>query len=707
MIQDTPDLPRTGILIFDEFHERSIHADIGLALALDVQAHLRPELRILIMSATLDGTGVHRLLPDALRIDIPGRQYPVETVYSAFTPDGPLENTVSHAVARALAETEGDVLVFLPGRRELRRTRDMLLDAGLPPDVHVHLLHGEADPHAQRAALAVPRPGERKVILATSVAETSLTIDGVRVVIDSGVARVPRFEPRRGMSGLETVPVSVATADQRRGRAGRQEAGICYRLWTEADHRKLQPHPVPEIFSADLAPLALELARWGSPDAAGLRMIDAPPRSHLTQAQDLLRSLGALSADGQPTPHGLAMADLPLHPRLSHMVLRALDLGLGPDACNVAAVLEGPNVSSGVDIDLATIIHALQNQRTIERSARLRIRSEAGRLRRLLGIPDVPATDQSPGFLLALAYPDRIARRRENGNRYLLANGTGAILPGWSQLSRSEFLAVGEVDNAGIEAKILLAAPLDISDIQRAAGHRMEAVDEIHWDSRAEAVIARRVLRLGAIILGEQPAAPDGESVVRAMIEGIRNLGLDALPWNPASVSLRSRSEWLRISDLAGSSWPDMSTATLKTSVERWLGPFLSGMTRKEHLSTLDLHRVLSSLLSPSQRALLEKLAPASLTTPSGRRAALLYGNERQPVMRVRLQEMFGQTETPTVGGGSVAVVLHLLSPAGRPLAVTSDLRSFWANAYTDVRKQMRGRYPKHRWPEDPLRATP
>ncbi len=708
MLQDMPDLPRIGILIFDEFHERSIHADIGLALALDVQAHLRPDLRILIMSATLDGAGVHRVLPDAPRIDIPGRQYPVETVYSAFTPEGPLEKTVSRSVVRALAETEGDILVFLPGRRELRRTREMLLDTKLPPDVHVHLLHGDADPAAQRAALAVPRPGERKVILATSVAETSVTIDGVRVVIDAGLARVPRFDPRRGMSGLETVPVSVATADQRRGRAGRQAAGVCYRLWTEADHRKLQPQPVPEILSADLAPLALDLARWGSPDAAGLRMIDAPPPHHLTQAQDLLQSLGALDSDGRPTPHGRAMADLPLHPRLSHMVLRALDFDLGSDACNVAALLDGPYLSSGVDIDLTTIIHALQDQHTVEREARLHIRSEAARLRRLLGIPDAPAIDQSHGLLLALAYPDRIARRRsESSNRYLLANGTGVILPGWSLLSRSEFLAVGEVDNAGVDAKILLAAPLGIGDIRRMAEHQMETLDEIRWDSRAGAVVARRVLRLGAIVLEEQPSSPDGEGVVRAMIDGIRNLGLDALPWNPASVSLRSRSEWVRINGLVKDGWPDLSAAALESSIAHWLGPFLSGMTRKEHLSTLDLHRILSSLFSHPQRVLLERLAPASLSTPSGRRVVLLYGNERQPVMRARLQEMFGQTESPTVGAGSIPVVMHLLSPAGRPLAVTSDLRSFWANAYTDVRKQMRGRYPKHRWPEDPLRATP
>ncbi len=711
MLQDTPDLHNIGVLIFDEFHERSIHADLGLALALDVQAHLRPDLHILIMSATLDGIGLSRLLPDAPIIDNPGRQFPVETMYAAFAPSGPVEQQVSHAVRRALEETAGDILAFLPGRRELRRARDTLLDARLPQGVHVHLLHGEADPLAQRAALMPPRPGERKVILATSVAETSVTIDGVRVVIDSGLARVPRFDPRRGMTGLETVRVSVATADQRRGRAGRQGPGVCYRLWTEADHRTLEPHPVPEILSTDLAPLAMDLARWGSPDAAGLRLLDPPPMHHLAQARALLHTLGALTSDGRLSPHGHAMAALPLHPRLSHMVLRAMELGFGSDACEVAALLDGPPLFSGSpsgDIDLATSIHALHDQHAADRSARMRIRADAERLQRMFGITATPASDRHLALLLALAYPDRIARRRgDSGKRYLLANGTGAVLPGWSLLAHAEFLAVGEVDNAGIEARIQLAAPLSFEEITRVARERIELVEEVHWDSREGAVVARRATRLGSILLAEQPFPLSDERMCGAMIDGVRDLGLAALPWNSAATSLRSRSEWLRKSGLAGKNWPDMSDASLVESLNRWLSPFLGGITRKEHLSRLDLTRILSSLLSPSQRSTLERLAPASLSTPSGRKATLQYGSERQPVMPVRLQEMFGQTKSPTVGGGAVNVVLHLLSPAGRPLAVTSDLQSFWAHSYTEVRKQMRGRYPKHRWPENPLEAAP
>ena len=715
MLQDTPELPGTGILIFDEFHERSIHADLGLALALDVQAHLRPDLRILIMSATLDGVGLSRLLHDAPIIDSPGRQYPVETIYAAFAPAGPLEKSVVQAAGRALEETEGDILVFLPGRRELRRTRDALLDRGLPPGTHVHLLHGEADPSAQRAALASPQPGERKIILATSVAETSLTIDGVRVVIDAGLARVPRFDPRRGMTGLETIPVSAATADQRRGRAGRQAPGVCYRLWTETAHRALQEYPAPEILAADLAPLALDLARWGSPDGASLRFIDPPPTDHLSQARSLLTTLGALDQHGRLSPHGKEMGSLPLHPRLAHMVIRARDLGRGFDACTVAALLDGPPIQRGpqsTDIDLATVVHGLAD-RGGDRAARLSVHAEAERLRRLLDIsPSKESPGENYGPLLALAYPDRIARRREeHGRKYLLANGTGAQLPEWSLLARAEFLAVGDVDNAGVDARILLAAPLTLDEITRTAADAISEEEEIHWDSREAMVTARRATRLGALLLSEQSIPPAGDAVrdaiAGAMLEGVRETGLAGLPWTASAIALRSRSEWLRRSNLAGGSWPDMSDEALLATLPAWLGSHVRGMTRREHLARLELTSLLNAILTREQRVLLDRLAPATLTTPSGNRVTLEYGMNPQPVMAVRLQEMFGQTGSPTVGGGAVRVVVHLLSPAGRPLAVTSDLASFWSNAYTEVRKQMRGRYPKHRWPENPLEAAP
>jgi ATP-dependent helicase HrpB len=711
MIQETPDLPDVAVIIFDEFHERSIHADLGLALALDVQANLRPDLRIVIMSATLDGVGLRRILPNAPVVDSPGRQYPIETVYASFAPSGPFEKSIAQTVARALEETEGDLLVFLPGRRELRRTRDVLLDMRLPPEVHIHLLHGEADPQAQRGALMPAPVGQRKIILSTSVAETSVTIDGVRVVIDSGLARVPRFDPRRGMSGLDTVPVSVATADQRRGRAGRQSPGVCYRLWTEQEQGKLEPYPVPEIRSTDLASLVLELARWGSADTSGLRLIDPPPESHFAQALDLLHALGALDGNGRLSSHGRMMAELPIHPRLAHMVLSAGEFGLGSDACTVAALLDGPPLPSGRvggDVDLTHLVHALDNQQSSDRTARVVIRSEANRLRRMINSESAPPSHESPGLLLALAYPDRIARRRgDSGRRYLLAGGTGAVLPEWSLLSRHEFLAVAEVDNAGVEARILLAAPITIDAVRQVSGNRIETEDQVHWDSRNSTVVARRVERLGAVVLTEHATPLTGEAVILAMVEGIRELGINALPWDKSAGSFRSRCEWLRQSGRAGVDWPDLSDQALMSSLGNWLAPFLNGITRQEHLAALDLTRILSALFSHSQRQLLDRLAPVSLLTPSGSRVTLQYGNSPQPVMPVRLQEMFGQTDSPTVGGGSINVLLHLLSPAGRPLAVTSDLRSFWANAYTEVRKQMRGRYPKHRWPENPLDAPP
>jgi ATP-dependent helicase HrpB len=710
MLQDAPDLPGIGIIIFDEFHERTIHADVGLALALDVQATLRPDLRILIMSATLDGVGLKRILPDAPVIDSPGRQFPVETIYASFRPEEPIEKTMVRTVTRAVAETEGDILAFLPGRRELHRTRNALLDAGLPPEIHVHLLHGEADPYAQREALAPPPAGRRKVILATSVAETSVTIDGVHVVIDCGLARVPVFDPRRGMTGLDTVPVSQATADQRRGRAGRQGPGVCYRLWTEVDHAKLDAYPTSEIRSADLAPLAIELARWGDPWAKGLKLIDPPPELHLAQAYELLQTLGAVE-QGRLTQHGQAMSALPLHPRLAQMVLKAREFNLASDACKVAAFLESPSTRAtraGVDVDLASAIHAATVEGSGDRATRMQIRAEAERLRQLINATPTQPSEESYGFLLGLAYPDRIGRRRgDNSRRYHLSGGTGVILPEWSLLSRSEFLAVGAVDNAGTEARIFLAAPITIEEIRRMAGDRIVASEEVQWDAREQAVIARRVERLGALPLIEQQASVEGEPVIEAMLVGFREMGVAALPWNEAATSFRQRSEWVRQNRLAGDDWPDLSDDALLRTAGDWLAPYLAGITRRDHLSRLDLTKILAGMLTHAQRAHLDRMAPIALSTPAGGRMHLQYGSELQPVMAVRLQEMFGQTDSPTVAGGKVRVLLHLLSPAGRPLAVTADLGSFWANAYTEVRKQMRGRYPKHRWPEDPLEAVP
>ncbi len=732
MLQDDPDLPGITVLIFDEFHERSIHADLGLALALDARDHLRPDLRILVMSATLDGLALSRILGDVPVIRSEGRAYPVETVYRTSPVEGQLESAVAATTFRALSETEGDLLVFLPGRRELQRTRDRLLDSTLPDNVHVFLLHGEMAWADQLNVLAPPQPDRRKVILATSIAETSLTIDGVRVVIDSGFARIPRFDPRRGMSGLTTVPVSLATAEQRRGRAGRQAAGVCYRLWTAEQHATLEQFPTPEILVADLASFAIDLARWGSPEGSGLRFLDAPPIPHLSQARLLLQQLGALDGSYKLTPHGLAMSRLPVHPRLAHMIVQAQSISRTEDACDIAALLEGPPLGRAGrqgDLDLAGLLHALHGGGETDRVSRSLIQAESRRLRRLVEAPPSRPTDgaspasgntsfssrsisattpDDPGLLLAFAYPDRIAQRRgDTGRRYVLANGTGAQLPEWSQLARHAYLAVGDVDGVGVEARIFLASPLDRSTIQDHFAGLIVEEEELFWDEGSGSVRNRKITRIGAVKLTEQSMEPSGVKVTPLLLDGITRRGLACLPWTPKTESLRDRSEWLRQNGLVGSNWPDLSGEHLLAALPEWLGAHVRGLVRLDELSSIDLNDALRFFLDARRRTLLEQLAPTHLRSPAGSQITLRYGEGPQPVMAVRLQEMFGQRESPSVAGGKVRVLLHLMSPAGRPLAVTSDLSSFWANVYPDVRKQMRGRYPKHPWPEDPLKAPP
>ncbi len=709
MLHDAPDLPGVGAVIFDEFHERSIHADLGLALALDVQAHLRADLRILVMSATLDGVAVARLLGEAPVISCSGRMFPLETRFRQFPPEGPVESLVAQAVVRSLEHDDGDVLVFLPGRREIRRTEQLLLDARLS-GVDVHTLYGDTPPDVQHGALRPAPEGRRKVILATSIAETSLTIDGVRIVVDSGLARGPRFDPRRGMAGLVTGPVSRATADQRRGRAARQGPGVCYRLWTEDQHAALPDFPTPEILVTDLAPLALDLALWGSPDAGNLRFLDPPPPAHLEQARALLRTLGALDAAGGLTTHGRAMGQLPVHPRLSHMILRGKEMGLGVQACEIAAILEEREIlrSDVRSLDIESRLHALHDGLDADEDVRERAKREALRLCRSAGLNERRLNVFRAGILVALAYPDRIARRRGDARgRYLLASGTGASVPEWSPLSREEFLAVAEVDGVGTEARVFLAAPLVKKDVVDAFADSIVEADDIRWSESEHAVVARHTEQLGAIVLAERPIPPRGEAIRAAMLDGVRRLGLDVLPWEAQSIALRSRSEWLRLQRLVPDGWPDLSDQTLAATVGIWLAPFVEGMVRREHLSRLRMTDVLRSLFSATQLRELERLAPATVTVPTGSKIRLEYGTGVQPALSVRLQEMFGQTETPTVAGGKITVLLHLLSPAGRPLAVTQDLPSFWKNTYREVRRAMQARYPKHHWPEDPLHAPP
>jgi ATP-dependent helicase HrpB len=710
MLQREPDLPGVAAVLFDEFHERSIHADVGLALALDVQAHLRPDLRILLMSATPDTAGLTALCPGAALVEVPGRSHPVETRYLEFSVSGSIEPAVAAAVRRSLREDEGDILVFLPGQREIRRTEAIICDEGLPDQVRVCMLFGEAQTEQQQAALEPAVAGVRKVILSTSIAETSLTVDGVRVVVDAGLARTARFDPRRGMSGLVTGPVSQASADQRRGRAGRQAPGVCYRLWTRERQEALPPFTSPEILHADLAPLALDLALWGEPTGGGLRFLDPPPPAHLARARALLGDLGALDARGAITDHGRRMADLPLHPRLAHMILHAAARGEGGLACDLAALLEERDLLRGErDVDLALRWDVLREGAAgTDRSVRDRVRAESRRLRSLAGVPSDSAGVERIGPLIAMAYPDRVGRRRTpEGERYQLSGGTGAVIPPWSALRREEYLAIAEVDGVGLEPRVFLAARVDAESIRELFADRLERESEVRWSVTEEAVVARRVERLGSMVLDAKPMVPSGDDVRSVIVDVIRSLGLEILPWTAEARSLRERGTWVARASLAPAGWPDLNDQALLAGLDAWLGPFLGGISRKTQFQRIDVGGALRNLFGPAHLALLDRLAPQALRVPTGRHVVLDYSAEKKPVLAVKLQEMFGQRETPAVGGGKVPVVIHLLSPAGRPLAVTGDLPSFWTNAYPSVRKEMRGRYPKHPWPEDPLEAVP
>ena len=711
LLQHEPELPNVAVVIFDEFHERSIHADLGLAMTLDVQEHLRPDIRILVMSATLDGLAIAKLLGDAPMIEGKGQSFPVATHYARFTSEKSVEARIVDTIVRALDEQEGDLLVFLPGRREMRRVENLLWEKHISEDVLVHSLYGNAPYQHQSAALSPAPPGKRKVILSTSVAETSLTIDGVCVVIDSGLARISQFDVRRGMFGLLTVPVSKAVADQRRGRAGRQQPGVCYRLWMETEHEMLSNYPQPEIKTADLAPLTLDLAQWGTPDGANLRFLDPPPAAHLAQAHTLLRSLGAADQTGKLTPHGKAMSELPIHPRLAHMILRGKELGFGSLACDIAALLEERDILAGkkdTDIDLASRLHILHQQRAGDEGVHERILSQSRRLKQLTGIRNESKEkeESAPGILLALAYPERVARRRDTkSNRYQMASGTIAVLPSGSLLAREEFLAIGEADGIGAEVRVYLAAPLTKEEIEQIFIDSIIEEEEIRWNTINETVIARRISRLGAVVLSEQHIKPHGEKVISALIDGVKQLGIHCLPWDKDTRSLQQRSEWLR-KYLSPAQWPDLSDSNLINTVDEWLAPFLDGIWKKEQFSTLPLLKILQSKISQSFVRQIDSLAPSHLKLPSGSIAALDYSGD-QPVLAVRLQELFGQIDTPKIFNGKVSVLIHLLSPARRPLAVTQDLHSFWTNVYPEIRTQMRARYPKHVWPEDPLSAKP
>ena len=710
-LQSDPSLEGTGLLIFDEFHERSLDADLGLALALDVQSALRPDLRILVMSATLDAARLKTVLGDAPVIRSEGRAFPVETRHGERTRREDVGPAVASAVLAALGRHDGGILAFLPGEAEIRRAEERLRSAGLGPETLILPFHGSLGAAEQDRAIAPAGPGTRKVVLSTTLAESSLTIDGVSVVIDGGFKRVPQFDPASGMTRLKTVRVSLAAADQRRGRAGRLGPGVCHRLWPEVENRALAAHDEPEIAKADLAPFLLDVAAWGERDAASLKLLDPPPAGSLAQASDLLAALGAIDDKGAITAHGRAMAALPLHPRFAHMVIRGGAAGAGGIAADIAALLaERDVVDAPHDASIATRLEAMAGRardvRGVHQGGLARARSAAQQIRRAAGARAGGGREDA-GFLVALAYPDRIAKARDQQGRFRLASGAGVVIDPADALSREEFLAVATTDGKAADARIRLAAPLSRATlIERFADH-FQRQDVLGWDRRAGAVVAREEQRLGALIIHERAQSdPDPERVAEAMIEGIRVLTIDALPWTAGVETLRDRVRFMRRVDPRGS-WPDLSRDELLATLDEWLKPHLYGMSRAEHLSRLDLHSILSGLLTPAQRQRIETLLPTHFTTRNGTRIAIDYGGEDTAALEVKLQEMLGTADVPAIADGRLKLRIVLLSPAGRPLAVTQDLRSFWANAYPEVRAEMRGRYPKHFWPDDPLTAPP
>lgn len=696
-LQSDPELSGTGLVIFDEFHERSLDGDLGLALMLDVQRNLREDLRILVMSATLDAVRVSAHLHGAPVIDAPGRVFPVETLYLDKAQRQTVSQDATRAITRALDETSQSILVFLPGESEIRRTEEMLNASSLPKGTVVRPLYGAMGFAEQDAAIKPPPPGERKIVLATTIAETSLTIDGIGAVIDTGFKRAPRFDPASGMTALETIRVSLASADQRRGRAGRLGPGVCYRLWPEAETRALAPHDQPEIFVADLAPLVLELAAWGVADAGALPWLDAPPAAPFAQAQDLLKRLEALDAEGKITALGRAMVKLPLHPRLAHMVVRGAS-GLAADLAALLSERDGLGRSAGTDI--ASRLEQMRGP------ARDRIRQTSKQIRQISGIKDGPS-DLSAGVLVALAFPDRIAQRRGGDRRYRLSGGGGAILPEHDGLAVHDFLAVATTDGASGDQKIFLAAPLSRAEIENEFGTVIETRNGVVWDSRAKAVSSSKSRRLDALVLEERPSTnADPLLIAEAMAQGVAEMGLMSLPWNDGANALRARVQFLRRL-LTEDCWPDLSDDALLTGLGDWLMPYLAGISRKAHLERLDMHKILLAMIPHDLLRQMDRLAPTRIEVPSGADVRIDYDTETDPILRVRLQEMFGLAKTPSIANGRAQLRIELLSPAGRPLAVTQSLETFWTNGYPSVRAEMRGRYPKHSWPDDPLNTAP
>jgi ATP-dependent helicase HrpB len=729
MVLEDAGLGGVAALLFDEFHERSLDADLGLALARDVQTGLRDDLRLLVMSATIDGARIARLLGDAPVIESQGRAYPVETRYRGRDPRAPIERAVADAVMEALRAEKGSVLAFLPGAGEIRRAETLLRERISDPGTDVVALYGALEADAQDRAIAPAPAGRRKVVLATAIAETSLTIEGVRIVVDSGLARVPRYEPDVGLTRLETVRVSRASADQRRGRAGRTEPGVCYRLWDEPQTASLAPANLPEILAADLSSLALDLAHWGVADPSTLAFLDPPPRVALNEAKVLLSELGAIDDDGRITEEGQKLRRLPLPPRLARMVVDAGDDA--PLAADIALLLTERGLG-GNDVDLAHRLDELRRDRS-RRAQDARAMAKRWAEIVLTDLPhDGPAPSPreplravgrvgvggddtnrsalgdenksvSPAVLLALAYPDRIAKTRGAGGAFLLANGRGANLDPASALSREPFLAVGEIAGTAAQGRILLAAALTLAEIETYFGDRIERRDELTFDEASASLRGRQARRLGALALAERPMKVEpNDDAARLLAEGVARSNVQKLPWTKSLLQWRDRVMFLRRAE--GEEWPDLSDAALAADVD-WLVSICTGKTALAAVSADEFGNAMRGLIPWNLRRRLDAEAPTHFAAPSGSSVPIDYEAEEGPKLSIRVQELFGLDRHPAIAGGRVPLVIELLSPAHRPVQVTRDLPGFWRGSYAAVKADMKGRYPRHPWPDDPLSA--
>lgn len=719
ILQHDPSLNEYGLVIFDEFHERSLQADLGLALTLQTQTLFRQDLRLLIMSATLDTRTLTQQLTQAPVLTCKGQLFPVETRYLGSFQNRDFAQQVAKAIQRLLKTETGNMLVFLPGAGEIRRVDQQLSALSLPQHTLITSLYGNLSPQAQDQAILLPPTGWRKVVLSTNIAESSLTIEGIRIVLDIGLMRLPRFDPGSGMSRLTTITISQASAEQRRGRAGRLEPGLCVRCWSETTQRTLTFRTPPEILDTDLTSLALELAVWGIKDTEELFWLDPPPTGALAQARHLLRSLDALDAEGHATEHGRKMADLPLHPRLAHMVLQGIKRELGTLGCDLAALLSERNLLKGsADQDQADLRTKMEEyyRQTLGGTGPgviQRIWQTSQKWQKMLGITAYPENQKHKidliGILLAQAYPDRIAQRQaKDSRRYKLANGRLARFRRPDPLEHSEYLVIADLDGAQPLSHIYMATPIHQDDLFKHFPDLLQTKECVEWNEATQSVIANREQRFGQLILEESRLPkPNSELVVAALLKGIRVNGLSCLPWTKAHYNWQARVQFLRRVMGPETDWPDVSNDTLLRTFETWLAPYLTGIFSFAQLKKFDLTWPLHALLTTEQRRNIDTLAPTHLTVPSGSRIALDYESGEIPILAVRLQELFGMTETPFIANNTIPVLIHLQSPARRPVQTTQDLKSFWKTGYVEVKKELKGRYPKHFWPDDPLQAPP